>query len=247
MVFVSVGPHSVEHRGGPFQCRVARACDRLSCLGRGRLRSHPRERPSRKGARNFWLRIRGGSYGGSPPAARDFSPAPENGTRRGTRGIRDDVPPIGCPAMREEWPRALGDEGPDREMEENFPAGRTTVMSAQTEPPLEPEHERQRGGDEQAIIEMSAHKWTEREVRQQQPAIHRVRRARREAERIAPVPERRDFQSSAKITAPDATARRSFRKRIMARCYARGVRRQAGNASRARVTMAGGSRTACIG
>ena len=50
---VSFGPHSVEHRGGPFQCRVALACDRLSRLGRRRLRSHPRERPSRKGDAPF--------------------------------------------------------------------------------------------------------------------------------------------------------------------------------------------------
>ena len=168
-----------------------------------------------KGGTPFSRRISAGNYGGSPSAARDFSPVPQNVTHRRARGIRGHVPPIGCPVVREKWPRALRDEGPHCEVEKNFASSRHRIVRAQAEPPLEPQHERQCGGDEQGVGKMPAHERPHRKVRLQQPAVHRVRDARHDAQRIAPVPERRRFQSSAKIAAPDAAARRSFRKMIM--------------------------------
>ncbi len=167
-----------------------------------------------KGGAPFSRRISAGNYGGSPSAARDFSPVPQNVTYGRARGIRRHVPPIGSPMVREKWPRALRDEGPHGEVEENLACARCIVVRAQAEPPLEPQHERQRGGDEQAVGKMPAHERPHLEVRLQQPAVHRIGRARRDAQRIAPVPERRGFQSSAKIAAPDPIASRSFRRMI---------------------------------
>ena len=167
-----------------------------------------------KGGTPFSRRIRGGNYGDSRRAARDFSPVPQNVTDRRACGIRRHIPPVGSPVVREERPRAFRDKGPDREMEENLTSTWCVVVRAQAEPPLKPQHERQRGRDEQCVSEMPAHERPHREARHQQPAVHRVCRARHDAQRIAPVPERLDFQSSAKITAPDAAARRSFRKMI---------------------------------
>ena len=90
---------------------------------------------------------------------------------------------------------------------------RHIVVRAQAEPPLEPEHGRQRGGDEQTVGEIPGHERphrAHREMRLQHPAVHRIGRARDDAQRIAPVPERRAFESIAKIAAPDPTAKRSF-------------------------------------
>ena len=179
-----------------------------------------------KGGTPFSWRISGWNYGHSRLAARDFSPAPQNVTDRRACRIRQHVPPIRRPAMREKRSRTFRNERPDREVEENLAAGRHIVVRAQSEPPLEPEHERQCGGDEQHICEMSAHEWPHGEVRLQQPAVHGVRGARRDAHRIAPVSERRDFQRSAKITAPDANARRSFKKMITHRGYPCSAHRQ---------------------
>ena len=179
-----------------------------------------------KGGTPFSRRISAGNYGGSPSAARDFSPVPQNVTYCRARGIRRHVPPVGGAVMREKWSRALGDEGPRCEVEENFPACRCIIVRAQREPPLEPQHERQRGGDEQAVGEMPVHERPHREVRFQQPAVHRVGRARGETDRIPPVTELRRFQSNAKIAAPDAAARRSFRRMITRRRYPRQAQRQ---------------------
>ena len=174
-----------------------------------------------RGTRHFLWRISGGSYGGSCLAARHFSPAPQNVTRGRTRRIREHVAPVCSPVVREKWPRALGDECPHREVEKNLAGSRHIVVRAQAEPPLEPEHGRQRGGDEQTVGEMPAHEWphrAHREMRLQHPAVHRIGCARDDAQRIVPVPERRAFQSSAKIAAPDPTARRSFRIMITRGC-----------------------------
>lgn len=128
--------------------------------------------------------------------------------------------------MREPWPEPFRDEGPYYLVEEDFAARRQRIVRTQAESPLEPEHERQRRGDEQAVGKMPAHERPHGKVRLQQPAIQRVRSAGHYAHRIPPVTEWRDFQSSAKITAPDATARMSLRSMIMRAGYAGRIERQ---------------------
>ena len=200
---VSLAPASGIHSGVAGGSVLLRASDRR---GGGRA--------------SFFQRISQGNYGDSSLPARQFSPAPQNVTHRRACGIRKHVPPVRRATVREPRPRALRDESPHREVQKNLAGTRHVIMSAQAEAPLEPQHERQRGGDEQAVRKMPAHERPHRKVRLQHPAVHRVGRTREDTQRVAPVAERRSFQSSAKITAPDPIARRSFRKMITQARYA---------------------------
>lgn len=101
---------------------------------------------------------------------------------------------------------------PDGEMERNLSEGWRLVMVAETQPALQPEQERQRAGNEQQIIEVTPdkgrmHVWLDR------PPIQRVKRATRQAQRVAPVT--KWFHSNARMISPAPSARRNLQVKII--------------------------------
>ena len=103
-------------------------------------------------------------------------------------------------------------DGPDDEVEQDFARVRRRVVRAQAEPALEPEHEREGGGEEQEVVEMRVEKRGVR-VRLEHAAIERVERAREQARGVERVAKAR--HSAQAMARPVAAARAILQSRIM--------------------------------
>ena len=97
-------------------------------------------------------------------------------------------------------------------MKNDFAAQRKLIVPAQSQLPLHPKHQRQRAGNQQAIVKLTAQK---RRVNPwfHEPAVDCIKSAGGEKKRIAPVAE--PFHKRAIIKKPAATAIKSLSNNIM--------------------------------
>lgn len=125
----------------------------------------------------------------------------------GAGGVGEDVARVAGGVGEQVRSDELGGERPGEEVERDLgPAGRR-VVAAEVEFALNPERERERGGDQEEVIKITVEKRGVG-VRVEVETVERVERARGEAERIEGVGE--TLHRSAAMRRPLPRARRSW-------------------------------------
>jgi hypothetical protein len=94
----------------------------------------------------------------------------------------------------------------------NFADGWWQIMATQSQFALKPEHQRQRAGDKQQVVELTVQK-TGMKMRLEKPPVQHIKRATQHEQRISPVAE--PFHSAVIIIAPASSAITSLAIRIM--------------------------------
>jgi len=98
--------------------------------------------------------------------------------------VTRDIPPIRCDVRPDFGADPLEQQGPEHQMRPDFKTARRLVMPPQSQPPVQPEDERQRTGNQPAIIEMIMQE-TRVYPGFDQPAVDGIRRTTQQKQRVA--------------------------------------------------------------
>lgn len=120
-----------------------------------------------------------------PPKPRHYSAAP----------VAGDIPKIRRSVRPDDWTNSFEQQRPENKVRDNFRNLRRIIVLAQAKSPMQPKNERQRAGNQPAIIKMVMKK-SRVNMRFDEPAVDGIRGAANQKERVAVIAKRRHGQSA---------------------------------------------------
>jgi hypothetical protein len=126
--------------------------------------------------------------------------------------VGHDVPRISGRPRHNPWANSLEQNGPNHQVEKNFPRGWRAIVVSKFEATLDEQQRRQRAGDQEQVVEMVMEKGT-MQPRFESPAIQSVEQAGQQKKPVPTIAE--PIQSRARMTRPKAIAMASFARRII--------------------------------
>lgn len=188
----------------PERIRVAGAHNALG----GSTRSRPLNRPR--------LRLQSSRTGAQGRRTAPRGPSPQETRNHRSTGVGNCVPPVASRLRKYSRGDQLGGNRPRDQHESDLTPPRHAVIAPPADPALHPQPQRQSRGNQQEIREVPL---PQRRLQggRHQPAIHGVRRARNQADRIAPVPEVpvARVHSKAAVARPTPNANSVFSRNLM--------------------------------
>ena len=120
-----------------------------------------------------------------PPKPRRYAATP----------ITQNIPRIERGVRPDDWANSFEQQRPEKKVQDNFRNLRRIIVLTQTKSPMQPENERERAGNQPAIIK-AVMKKSHVEMRFDDPAVDGIRGAANQKERVAVIAKRRHGQSA---------------------------------------------------